>query len=92
MEACLQREPRIAPFGDHGGFRIVAVQHFPDISPDGTGAGLFLIVVLHQGGGHVHTETVTPPVEPETHDVLHGLSGGGTVRMIGGELPRLLRI
>ena len=87
-----QGQRRIAPLCHHGGIGIFAIQHLPDVLPNSAGAGLSLIVVLDQGGSHVHAEAVAAVVQPKAHDVLHGLPGGDGVGMVDGHLPGLVRL
>ena len=82
----------IAPFGDHRCVRELEVQHAAHVSPDAARAGLLLVVIFDERGGHVHAESVTALLKPEAHDVFDCLAGRGRGRVVRGQLPRLLNL
>ena len=92
VETAAHRQRRLAPLRHQRSLRIFRVQHGAHVAPDGACAAFPFVVEFDQGGGHIHTEAVAAPVEPEAHHVLHRLprrNGGG---VIGGLLPVLPRL
>ena len=90
VKAVFQRHARAVPLGHKGGLRVLHCQHIGDIAPDLAGVFLVFGVVLDQAGRHINAEAVAAHVQPETHNVLHGLDSGDAGRVIGGLLPLLV--
>ena len=90
IEAVFQRHARAVPLSHQGGFGVLLAQHGGYVAPDGTGVLFVLGVVFDKAGSHIHAETITAHVQPEPHDVLHGLDGSQAGGVGGGLLPGLV--
>ena len=83
---------RIAPFRHHGRIGKFQVQHAAHVSPDRAGAGLFLVIVLDQGRGHIYAEAVAAVGQPEAHNVFERLTGRDRGRVAHALLPGLRNV
>ena len=92
VKATVQRLTGQAPFGDQSGLRELGVQLLPDFLVNGLGVGAVRRVVLHQRAGHIHSEAVATPLQPELHDVPQGSPGGQGLRAAGRLLPGLVTL
>ena len=77
----------LAPLRDHHRLGVALVQEGAHILPEGD-RGLLAGVVLNERAGHVDAEAVAAAIEPERHDVLHGLTGGKRLGAVDRALPR----
>ena len=90
VKAVFQRHARAVPLGDERGLGVLDIQHIPDIAPDFAGVLFVLSVILYKARRHIDAETVAAHVQPEPHDVLHGLHRRHAGGIVGGLLPLLV--
>ena len=86
MEARRDSLRGIRPFGNQDAFRVLFIEHLPDLLPECTDAAAVRIV-FDERRGHVHAEAVCTQREPELHDVDKLLLGCAAVRVIHWKLP-----
>ena len=90
IKAVLQRHLRAVPLGDEGRLGVLLFEHGGDIAPDCTGVLFIFCIVLDKARRHIHAEAIAAHIQPEPHDVLHGLDRAHTGGVGGGLLPLLV--
>ena len=101
MEAVVEGIGRIRPLCYHESTWVFLFKQLSDLTPEELGLVLVgieelfvasYVAGLHQCSCHISTETVGTHIHPETEHVLQVLTHRQHIRMVGGQLPLLVRI